>query len=82
MGVIDVTGPTARKAMVELDGELVRRAQAQGIDVRAAAEGAMRGLLREQSDREKELEDIRKAMQQVDRYVEEHGSFADEWRQF
>lgn len=70
------------EASVELDVELIRRAQAQGIDVRAVAEKALRVLLREPSDRDKELMEVRIAMEQYAAYVDEHGSFADEWRSF
>ena len=73
--------PSQCTMQVTIDAELAQRANSAGIDLSQLLERALKSEL--VSPRQCGLSDAdRAAIEWHNKYIEEHGSFADEWRKF
>jgi antitoxin CcdA len=73
--------PRRKSVRLSIDGDLLARAQAEGVDLARALEERLVEVLRDESRRRWE-EENREAIAAYNHNVEEHGVFGDDVRCF
>ena len=68
-----------RSVNLSFDAELIDEARRYGINLSRLLEGKLRDVLREERQR-RWLAANRSALEDFDRYLDEHGVFGEEWR--
>jgi antitoxin CcdA len=70
---------TKRAVNLSLDSDLLDEAKSYGMNLSKTVEAVLSNALREERERRWQ-EENRKALEDFDRYIDEHGVFGSEWR--
>ena len=73
--------PRRRSVRLSIDGELLARAEAQGVDLARALEERLVEILRGE-EKQRFIEENREAFEDYNRFVEKHGIWSDGIRLF